>query len=408
MTQLKWLLFIAIGIILFNFGAFTSLNEDEQKIIETISHNSRLVRSPGKNDDVKKKKEMTKRKKRKNRQSKKKKRKGQKKSGRKNNENKQKTKLSQKLKVNKRKENKQRKNRKVKKGWRKKTKGNRKLKGKNTLSRQSTTCSGTTPVTSTCLDNAKNVLVYEETQVTNYLKQSKQLIRHGAQADSKRGKKGEFVHAAEHMMMAIGGNISAPICGKNDTDATTRNRQQRALDLHLENYEKLMNCSAAIQEACTVPPNAYNETALVKIKACNSSMEEYRTFTKSCQTNAMKNNATGQCACWAEAKTKMDAIKKQKCSINNEKKQVTAEKRKCVKAFGKCKKMEDQSVELIHVCMNDHSMKFINMTAESLHASAMGDTSKELASADDTAKDIISGNADTGKQFDNDPYNDND
>merc|ERR1712133_280989 len=104
-------------------------------------------------------------------------RKGQKKSGRKNNENKQKTKLSQKLKVNKR-------NRvNKKKGRRRKTKANRKSKGKNSLSRQSATCSGTTPVTSTCLDNAKNVLVYEETQVTNYLKQSKQLIRHGAQAD---------------------------------------------------------------------------------------------------------------------------------------------------------------------------------------------------------------------------------
>merc|ERR1719481_2270115 len=95
---------------------------------------------------------MTEKKKRKNGQSKKKKRKGQRKSGKKKN-------------------------------------GNRKSKGKKTLSRQSTTCSGTTPVTSTCLDNAKNVLVYEETQVTNYLKQSKQLIRHGAQADSKGERK---------------------------------------------------------------------------------------------------------------------------------------------------------------------------------------------------------------------------
>ena len=55
--------------------------------------------------------------------------------------------------------------RKLKRGWRKK------LKGKKSISRQ--TCSGTTPVTSTCMDDAKNVLVYEETQVTNYLKQSK-------------------------------------------------------------------------------------------------------------------------------------------------------------------------------------------------------------------------------------------
>ena len=270
-----------------------------------------------------------------------------------------------------------------------KWKNNRKSKGKGKRSkpklRQSATCSGTSPVSSTCLDNAKNVLVYEETQVTNYLKQSKQLIRHGAQADSKKGKKGEFVHAAEHMLMAIGGNISVPLCGKNTSDAATRKMQERALDLHLENYDKLMNCSAAIHEACTVPPDAYNATSLVKIKACNSSMEEYRTFTKTCQTTAMKSNATKQCVCWAEAKVKMNAIKSQKCSINAEKKQVTAKKRKCVKAFAKCKKMEDQSITLIHTCMSDHSMKLLNQTAESLHSAAMTDTSKELASADDKA-----------------------
>merc|ERR1719308_39342 len=318
----------------------------------------------------------------------------------------EKTKLNQKLKTNKRtKGSRNIKSRtKVNKGL--KRRRNRKSKGKKTITRQ--TCSGTTPVTSTCMENAKNVLVYEETQVTNYLKQSKQLIRHGAQADSKRGKKGEFVHAAEHMMMAIGGNISAPLCGNNASDSTTRQRQQRALDLHLENYEKLMNCSAAIQEACTVPEKAYNETALVKIKACNASMEEYRTFTKTCQTTEMKEDATKQCACWAEAKTKMNAIKAQKCSINNQKKQVTAEKKKCVKTFGKCKKMEDQSVELIHVCMAEHSMKLINQTAESLHLAAMTDTGKELAAADETAKDVLSGNADMSKQFDNDPYNDHD
>merc|ERR1719320_1992916 len=160
-------------------------------------------------------------------------------------------------------------------------------------------------------------------------------------------------------MMAIGGNISSPLCGNNASDSTTRKRQQRALDLHLENYEKLMNCSANIQEACTVPKNAYNETALAKIKACNTSMEEFRTFTKTCQTT--------------------------------EKKQVTAEKRKCVKVFGKCKKMEDQSVELIHVCMAEHSMKLINQTAESLHLAAMTDTGKELAAADETAKNILPG-----------------
>jgi len=343
------------------------------------------VRSPGKKGNIKQGKERE-------RKTRKKKNKRQRngKETKKEKETK-KTKLNQKLNANRK-----MKGKKSKKRRRKLNQG-LKRKGKKAIARQ--TCSATTPVASTCMENAKNVLVYEETQVTNYLKQSKQLIRHGAQADSKRGKKGDFAASAEHMIMAIGGNISSPLCGNNASDSTTRKRQQRALDLHLENYEKLMNCSAAIQEACTVPEKAYNETALVKIKACNSSMEEYRTFTKSCQTTAMKEDATKQCECWAEAKKKMNAIKAQKCSINNEKKQVTAEKRKCVKAFGKCKKMEDQSVELIHVCMAEHSMKLINQTAESLHLAAMTDTGKELAAADETAKNILSGNADLSKQF---------
>jgi len=394
----KLLLFVTIGVLLFHLGSLTSHNKDEQGIVESNNAN-RLVRSPGKKSDIKKRKER-KRKRKTGRRKSKNQEQGNEELRRKKKNDRRKTKLNQKLNVNKRTKGKKNKKdrRKLKHGWK------RKLKGKKSISRQ--TCSGTTPVTSTCMDDAKNVLVYEETQVTNYLKQSKQLIRHGAQADSKRGKKGEFVDAAEHMMMAIGGNMSAPLCGNNASDSTTRQRQQRALDLHLENYEKLMNCSAAIQEACTVPEKAYNETALVKIKACNSSMEEYRTFTKTCQTTEMKNDATKQCECWAEAKTKMNAIKAQKCSINNEKKQVTAEKRKCVKIFGKCKKMEDQSVELIHVCMADHSMRLINQTAESLHLAAMTDTGKELAAADETAKDVLSGNADMSKQFDNDPYND--
>ena len=277
---------------------------------------------------------------------------------------------------------------------------------KKTLARQTLTCSGDSPVSSTCMSNAKSVLVFEATLVTNYLKQSKQLIRHAGQTENKMGKKGEFVHAAEHMLMAIGGNLSAPLCGKKAVDPDARKIQKRKLDLHLENYDKLMNCSAAIKENCTVPTEAYNETMLLDVKKCNSSMEEYRTFTKTCMTEAMKNDATGQCDCWAEAKTKMDAIRVLKCSINKEKKKVTADKKMCVETFIKCKKMEDESINLIYTCMNDHSMHIINQTAASLNSGAMKDTGKALAGAEETAKAVMAGEVDLGKQLDTDPYND--
>merc|ERR1712013_888868 len=320
----KCLLFVTIGVLLIHFGSLNSHNKEEQGVVSS-SNVERNIRSTQKKSNIKRNKGK------KNKQKRKTNRKQRKGKERKKKKELEKTKLNQKLKTNKRTKGSEKFRGRTKLNQGLKRRRNRKSKRKKKITRQ--TCSGATPVTSTCMENAKNVLVYEETQVTNYLKQSKQLTRHGAQADSKRGKKGDFAASAEHMIMAIGGNISSPLCGNNASDSTTRKRQQRALDLHLENYEKLMNCSAAIQEACTVPEKAYNETALVKIKACNSSMEEYRTFTKTCQTTEMKEDATKQCACWAEAK------------------------RKCVKAFGKCKKMEDQSVELIPVCMAEHSMK---------------------------------------------------
>ena len=86
----------------------------------------------------------------------------------------------------------------------------------------------------------------------NFIKQSKTLLRHKNQTNNKQGKKGEFEEAAVHMLIAVGGNISNPICGSNSTDSVVRKREQRDLQLHLENYDKLKNCSAAIDEACTV------------------------------------------------------------------------------------------------------------------------------------------------------------
>jgi len=291
------------------------------------------------------------------------------------------------------------------------TKRNKKVKNKRNQKlidpRQS--CSGNTPVSSSCLENAALVLIYEKNQVTNYLKQSKQLIRHKNMTDNKLIKKGEFKNSANHMLMAIGGNLSNPICGENSTDSNVRRKNQRALDLHLDYYSKLNNCSEAIHEACDVPDDLHNETSLEKIKECNTTKEDFRILTKTCQTDKMKNNATMQCDCWAEARLKMKELQELECETNKAKKEVTANKRKCNKVFSNCKKMEDFSVFLIYTCMNDHSLHLINQTAESLHNGAMEDASKELDGADKAAKQVLDGDDhDMEKHFDHDPYNDHD
>ena len=116
-------------------------------------------------------------------------------------------------------------------------------------------CNATNPVSRHCMENAMYVLLFEANQVKNYFKQSMQFLRHTNFTFQKLAKKGRFEEAAEHMLAAMGGNISNPICGENLTTTEEREIQQRDLDLQMKNYTQLANCSVAIIEACTVSKN---------------------------------------------------------------------------------------------------------------------------------------------------------
>ena len=257
--------------------------------------------------------------------------------------------------------------------------------------KQRQSCNGNTPVPRSCMENAASVLIFEKNQVTNYLKQSKQLIGHKNITDNKLAKKGEFEDSANHMRIAIGGNLSNPICGANSTDPNIRKIIQRSLNLPLTSYYQLTNCSAAINEACDVPDALYNKTSLEKIKECNTTMENFKNFTKTCQTDLMKENATVQCDCWTVAKQKMKELQALECETNKVKKEVTANKRKCNKVFSECKKLEDSSVSLIYNCMNDHSLPLINQTAQSMHDGVIKDASKTLNGTKKVSKQVVDG-----------------
>merc|ERR1719500_589052 len=67
----------------------------------------------------------------------------------------------------------------------------------------------------TCMAAALKGLMFEQQQITNYLKQSKLLERH----QSVSGNKQAFEDAEQHLLWAIGGDINNPICGPNDTSS---------------------------------------------------------------------------------------------------------------------------------------------------------------------------------------------
>jgi len=246
-------------------------------------------------------------------------------------------------------------------------------KGKKRKTKQTSVSCPSSAVNSKCLENAMLSLAYEKNQVTNYIKQAKRLDNHQNISSNKLTKKDEFESAAKHMLWAIGGNLSDPKCGQDTNDTKRRAQQTRDLKSSIANYNKLKNCSATIKEACdmSLQSDSYNHSDHSEnMTLCRNYKADFIKVSKECQSAKDQANATLQCDCWARAAKDVLEIKKLKCETKSKQKFVTQHKNDCIKAFGVCKRMEDDAIDLIHKCMHDHSNQFIGQTAEGLHAAA--------------------------------------
>merc|ERR1712142_1399134 len=223
-----------------------------------------------------------------NRSAKKSKKQGKKKrknKGRKNNKGKKKTEGRKKTKGSKKKKTKQRKGKTIQRG-----------------TKQSSVSCPSTAVNTNCLENAMMSLAYEKNQVTNYIKQAKRLDNHQNISSNKLTKKNEFESAAKHMLWAIGGNLSDPKCGQDTNDTKRRAQQQRDLTSSIANYNKLINCSETIREACDLDlqSDSYNHSDHSEnMTLCRAYKADFIKVSKECQSAKDQANATLQCDCWA-------------------------------------------------------------------------------------------------------------
>jgi len=223
----------------------------------------------------------------------------------------------------------------------KKKKGskNKKVPGS---SRQQT-CSST--IQPDCFIAAKDALVFEGNQVSNFFKKFTRYKNHNKTTGNKLGKKGNFEAPKLNMEESMGGNVSSTSMAKCNNDASRGNFSTT--------YDMLSNCSAMIAEKCAVTPP---ESSMMEgMEKCNTEMKAFKTATKNCMEN-FKTDATLQCTCWESAKLSVENIKKlsPKCiqNIDSMAKKMKNDKKACIDAFIKCKKAEDASVRLINDCMN--------------------------------------------------------
>merc|ERR1719339_218396 len=243
---------------------------------------------------------------------------------------------------------------------------NKRRKNGRKLSRQ-TSCSAN-QANYQCMEAALKGMMFEQQQITNYLKQSKLLQRHQSVSGNKRSKKIIFEEAEQHLLWAIGGDIDNPICGPSDTSSSKYNSTlyEKEKNLAVESYELLKECDIAIEQSCNISNlEGYNKDEVAEnITICQDMMEDAIAANKRCQS--LTEDVPAQCTCWINQTILIDQIKELKCQAKADQKKVTQFKNKCIETFKACKKMEDKSVESVYYCMEDHSMKFINQTVESL------------------------------------------
>merc|ERR1712179_340432 len=231
-----------------------------------------------------------------------------------------------------------------------------------------------------CMAAALKGMLFEQQQITNYLKQSKLLQRHQDVTGNKRAKKNTFEEAEQHLIWAIGGDIDNPICGPSDTSSSKYNSTLYEFEKNLavESYKVLRECDIAIEKSCNISNlEGYDKEGVgEKITLCQDMMKDAIANNKRCQS--LTDDVSAQCACWINQTIVIDRIKEFKCSAKATQKLVTKHENACIETFKECKKKEDKSVESVYYCMHDHSMKFINQTTESL-ANAATKNSKTAA-----------------------------
>merc|ERR1711936_55359 len=223
----------------------------------------------------------------------------------------------------------------------------RKGKGQKSPRPEGRIVCGETQVNETCLQNAVDALNFEKNQIQNFFKQKARLANHNKTTGNKLGKKGEFKDAAKYMLIAIGGNISNPTCGESGTANKARSAKSA-----VENFNTLLNCSATIKEACTMPKHVFNASKKAKLDERGVVFTKSKTAADDCRSNAAyTSNGTAACSCWFKAAIGIKIAKEKGCSASDTAKQVKAAKKKCTDAFMVCKKAEDAAVALIHTCM---------------------------------------------------------
>jgi len=205
------------------------------------------------------------------------------------------------------------------------------------------------PDDSTCMANIGTAMDYQGNQIKNFGKQKAKIEKFEKLMNNKGGKKDDFSNSTTYMTSA---------CSSSSTNASA-----------VSTITLLQNCSASINEGCQVP--MVNTTML---ESCKTSFDAVETKNKECYglLTAATPDLSAACTCYAAAAKLVEETKALSCSAKATFDMIKASKSTCLSKFSACKKAEDDSIGLIHVCNGNTTPSPMTTMASNTTTAAAG------------------------------------
>ena len=223
--------------------------------------------------------------------------------------------------------------RKLKGKKRKNEKGRKRYNGKGRkikVSQRATAC-----MNETCINTAMSYMKIMKDKVSNFLRQKTRIGKYKTTSGNKAGKKGLFGPILNRIREAGGGNSSNLRCNGDNSGAGAK---------QLKNLTSLLGaCEENINTSCNANLPVINTT---EHDLCHTAMTAFANLTKDCQ---MKTGEEA-CTCWTNSTLEFSANAVKKCDISDDNKNMTAAKKQCTTAFGKCRKIEDSVSLALSAC----------------------------------------------------------
>ena len=218
-----------------------------------------------------------------------------------------------------------------------------------------------------CVDTTISYMKLLKDKIRNFKVQKARIATSKKQALGKAKKSGLWATVISKIVMAGGGNSSELKCnGASGPGA------DRLTALHTE----LTGCEATINATCSTDLPEYNSTM---VGMCSDYITNFENLTGAA-IEAMGDQA---CDLWQDPELAMVAASIKMCDISKDNGKFTAQKSKCIKAFGKCRKTEDTVNQAISVCSSSNSQTKIlaAITAGVANQAAAADLDKKITAA---------------------------